>query len=138
MSDYAFEAKLFLYLLENDKKFKIISKTNRSFRIKSFNKKRINKWSYLVNFQSGTIRRVTAYKKNTHIVKNSYYCNDREKVKLGFFNSYANLDTHIKIYNHIEMYKKLVHCENIYKPRNTRKLKEETKYIYGINSLKTV
>ena len=138
MSDSIFEANLFSSLLENDKRFKIVSKTKNSFRIKSFNITIMNKWSYLVNFQSGTIRRVTAYKKDTHIVKNSYYCNDREKVKLGFFNSYANLDTHIKIYNHIEMYKKLVHCENIYKPRNTQKLEEETKYIYGINSLTTV
>lgn len=138
MSDSIFEASLFLSLLEKDKRFKIVSKTKNSFRVKSLNKKRHNRWSYLINFKSGTIRRVTAYYKNTHVLKNSYYCNSREKVKLGFFNSYASLDTHVKIYNHLEMYKKLVHCENIYKPKKKNMLKEEMKYIYGINSLTTV
>ena len=131
------QGMLFKEFVDKSSNFKIIKEKKNStiFRIKSYNKNKKNKWSYLINFNCGTIRRVVAYKrydkkeKVYYISKVSYNCNRKEKY-LGGRQSYI-LEPFVKIYNHLDMFKKLILVEDSYRPRcNISDLRYEENYIY--------
>ena len=135
------QGMLFKEFVSNSKNFKVIKEKKNStvFRIKSYNNNKKNKWSYLVNFHCGTIRRVVAYKRfdnksgEYYISKVSYNCNRREKFLGSNFKHQQNyiLEPFVKIYNHLDMFKKLVLVEDSYKPKcNISDLRHEENYIY--------
>ncbi len=135
------QGMLFKEFINKSKNFKIIEekKNSTAFRIKSYKDNKKNKWSYLVNFHYGTIRRVVAYKrydkkeKKYYVSKFSYHCNRREKFLGNNFKSHQNyiLEPFVKIYNHLDMFKKLISVEENYKPKfNVSKLRYEENYIY--------
>jgi len=135
------EGFLFKGFVENSKDFKIIyeNKNSTAFKVKPIENSQNKKWSYLVNFNTGTIRRIVAIskynkksKKKT-INKFSYYCNQKEKYT--FYSQRCNqskLEPYRKIYNHLSMFRKLIDIESNYKHKySLSKMRHEENYPYG-------
>ena len=131
---------LFKEFIDSSNNFKIV-KENKDltvFKIKSFQKNNNSKWSYLINFHYGTIRRLIAYKRyckksgEYYIAKVSYNCNQREKfLGRNYHQQNYTLEPFKKIYNHLDMFKKLVYAESIYKPKcKYSDLRREENYKY--------
>lgn len=133
-----FQSDMFYSLLSNDSNFKILNFKRGVYLVKSKTNERLNLWSYLVNFNSGTLRRIVSYDKKEHVVKFAYYCNQRQKIHKNKSYNYNNLSTYVKVFDHLEMYRKLVRIENNYKPKRPRELREESNYYYGRNPLRGI
>ena len=144
MSDNKYvQAELFEAFVNSSDKFHIIRSNKRKtyFTVKSIGKSNKEKcWSYIINFDYGTIRRIVAYmyeKRNKiYINKFAYYCNKKNKVlpnSASRYHSYPKYyDCYIKIHNHLEMYKKLIDTENGYKPKSPNYMVDAENYQYGI------
>lgn len=137
------QAELFEAFINSSDDFRILRSNKRKtyFTIKTVGKPNKEKlWSYIVNFDYGTIRRVVAYmygKRNkTYINKFAYYCNKKNKVlpsSASRYHSYPKYyDCYIKIHNHLEMYKKLIDIEKSYKPKSPNYMVDAESYQYGI------
>ena len=135
------QAELFEAFVNSSDKFRIIRSNKRKtyFTIKSIDKSNKEKrWSYIVNFDYGTIRRVVAYTygkyNKIYVNKFAYYCNKKNKVlpnSSQVFQSYRYHDCYIKIHNHLEMYKKLIDTEKCYKPKSPNHMVDAENYQYG-------
>ena len=145
MSDNKYvQAELFEAFIKSSDEFRIIRSNRRKtyFTLKSFDKSNKEKsWSYIVNFDYGTIRRVVAYMygkyNKIYVNKFAYYCNKKNKVlpnSAAAYYSYPNYhDCYIKIHNHLEMYKKLIDTEKSYKPKSPSYMVDAENYQYGIS-----
>lgn len=139
------EGLVFKGFIESSKDFNIIfeNKNSTAFKVKPLKNNQPNKWSYLINFNTGTIRRVIAYmcgeKNKVHVNKFSYYCNKKNKILPSTAASYysypKSYDCYIKIYDHLTMYKKLIDSEKNYVPKSPDKMVETEYYKYGITSI---
>ena len=149
--DSVIEAEIFKCFIENNKEFTLLKENKRKsfFTLKPLDKKgQAKEWSYIVNFDYGTLRRVVAYhydnsptKKDikNYISKFSYYCNKRYKVlpksAPTFYSKLNYYSCHIKIFNHLEMYRKLIDTELLFKPKNISKMVDCEFFPYGITKL---
>ena len=135
------EGLLFKGFVESSKDFKIIyeNKNSTAFKVKPLENSQNKKWSYLVNFNTGTIRRIVAIskynnkRKKKSINKFSYYCNQKEKYTFyPYRNNQTKLEPYRKIYNHLAMFRKLIDIERNYKHKySLSKMRHEENYPYG-------
>lgn len=138
--DALIEGLLFKGFVESSKDFKIIyeNKNSTAFKVKPLENSQNKKWSYLVNFNTGTIRRVVAIskyskkRKKKTINKFSYYCNKKEKYSSYLYShNQFKLEPYRKIYNHLTMFKKLIDIESNYKHKySLSKMRHEENYPY--------
>ena len=133
------EFELFKVFINENKDFKILkeNKDQTYMTIKPLNSKgKEKKWSYIINFDYGTIRRIVAYKykgdkKENIVSKFSYYCNQKNRITSKTPYSYT-YECHIKIDRHLEMYRKLIQVEKDYKPKySNNKMKDTELFRYG-------
>tara|TARA_Y100000592_G_C5370828_1_gene268448 strand:+ start:26 stop:466 length:441 start_codon:yes stop_codon:yes gene_type:complete len=139
-----FESFLFKSLIESSNDFIITKENGYKFKVKSLKNEKKNLWSYNVNFKTGTIRRVIAYKcqliypsgyYRNLVNKFSYYCNVKNKITRNNM-TYTNLnETYKKIYDNFEMFKRIVSVENLYNPKHEDFFVEEEKLKYGLSSI---
>lgn len=139
------EGLLFKGFIENSKDYRIIfeNKNSTAFKVKTLKNNQLNKWSYLINFNTGTIRRVIAYmrgsKNKSYVNKFSYYCNKKNKIlprtAAAYYSYPKSYDCYIKIYDHLAMYRKLISTEKHYVPKSPGKMVETEYYRYGITSI---
>lgn len=143
MSDNKYvQAELFEAFVNSSDEFYIIRVNKRKtyFTVKSIGESNKEKrWSYIINFDYGTIRRVVAYMygkyNKIYVNKFAYYCNKKNKVlpnSSQSFQPYSYHDCYIKIHNHLEMYKKLIDTEKSYKPKSPSYMVNAENYQYGI------
>lgn len=141
-NDKYIQAELFEAFIKASDDFRILRTNKRKtyFTIKpiSCNNKETC-WSYIVNFDYGTIRRIVAlkYKKKRkkYVNKFAYYCNKKNKILPGQSIYSYYYDCYIKINDHLEMYRKLLEAEKRYKPKNKQNMLEVEDYKYGITSI---
>lgn len=149
--DRIIEAELFKYFIKNNTEFFLLKENKRKtfFTLKPLDEKgEAKEWSYIVNFDYGTLRRVVAYHYDTsptkrnvknYISKFSYYCNKRYKVLARtsptYYPQLNHYSCHIKIFNHLEMYRKLIDAELSFKPKNLSRMVDCEFLPYGITKL---